>query len=80
MTEFPDDYILTTKNIVPVPKIQAKTNESVTIDSLEYSKFNAMIYKTKKKNKTVICRWCQRCLVVYKRSMLESDINKPVFH
>ena len=33
---------------------QAKVNDSVTVDSLEYSKFNAMIYKTKDKNKTVI--------------------------
>jgi len=34
--------------------IQAKVSDSVTVDSLEYSKFNAMIYKTKDKNKTVI--------------------------
>lgn len=33
---------------------QAKASDSVTVDSLEYSKFNAMIYKTKDKNKTVI--------------------------
>lgn len=31
-----------------------QTTESVTVDSLEYSKFNAMIYKTKEKNKAVI--------------------------
>jgi len=33
---------------------QAKKSEGVTVDSLEYTKFNAMIYKTKDKNKTVI--------------------------
>ncbi len=33
---------------------QAKATDNVTVDSLEYSKFNAMIYKTKDKNKTVI--------------------------
>ncbi len=31
-----------------------QTTENVTVDSLEYSKFNAMIYKTKEKNKAVI--------------------------
>jgi hypothetical protein len=46
--------LLTTKSNMTQANTQAKSNEGVTIDSLEYSKFNAMIYKTKKKNKTVI--------------------------
>ena len=46
--------ILTTKNNITSTNTQAKKSEGVTVDSLEYSKFNAMIYKTKDKNKTVI--------------------------
>jgi len=46
--------ISTGKPNVTAISSQAKTNDGVTIDSLEYSKFNAMIYKTKEKNKTVI--------------------------
>ena len=40
-------------NFVETKASVAKT-DSTTVDSLEYSKFNAMIYKTKDKNKTVI--------------------------
>ena len=48
-------FIISTgkQNVSPVSS-QAKASDGVTIDSLEYSKFNAMIYKTKEKNKTVI--------------------------
>ncbi|MBN2694763.1 zf-HC2 domain-containing protein [bacterium] len=33
---------------------KSSKGESVSVESLEYSKFNAMIYKTKEQNKTVI--------------------------
>jgi len=46
--------IMTNKPSVTTINTQAKTSDGVTIDSLEYNKFNTMIYKTKEKNKTVI--------------------------
>jgi len=48
-------FILFTNNDKAITTPQtADKSENVTVDSLEYSKFNAMIYKVKEKNKTVI--------------------------
>jgi len=45
-------FILFSEN--PKNNVTANKSDKVTVDSLEYSKFKAMIYKTKEKNKTVI--------------------------
>jgi len=47
-------FAIMKNNFIPTSKASTAKTEAATVDSLEYSKFNAMIYKTKDKNKTVI--------------------------
>lgn len=64
--------LLLTFGVISKMDLQPPTTaqqETVSVESLEYSKFNAMIYKTKEKNKTVI--W------LFKQDS-EDDIDDPI--